>query len=151
MRFLGGKTSLLIYLCVAMVDPWWPLKEAFNGRHPLRKLSTIHLIDFYRRINQKYYQDREKRRRQVGSGGRQRHHQVWQQHHQGQQRTHSASAGTSPSQASSHGGPPRDIVHDRYVVGRLIGKGSFGQVVVAYDVLTDTSVVSILRGHFPPW
>jgi serine/threonine protein kinase len=36
-------------------------------------------------------------------------------------------------------------VHDRYVVGRVIGRGSFAQVMVAYDVLTDTKVVRGVR------
>ena len=110
------------------------------GQQPLRKLSTIHLIDFYRRINHKYYQDRDRDAR------RRRERSTWHQHQQHQQQQRIPSAGTSPSQASSHGGPPRDIVHDRYVVGRLIGKGSFAQVMVAYDVLTDTNVVSTLGG-----
>jgi serine/threonine protein kinase len=35
---------------------------------------------------------------------------------------------------------PRDIVHDRYVVGRVIGRGSFGQVIVAYDLVADRHV-----------
>lgn len=34
----------------------------------------------------------------------------------------------------------REILHDRYVMEHMIGRGSFGQVAVAYDVLTDTQV-----------
>ena len=34
----------------------------------------------------------------------------------------------------------RNILHDRYAVGRVIGKGSFARVVVGYDIVTDTRV-----------
>lgn len=40
----------------------------------------------------------------------------------------------------------RDILHDRYVVGRVIGAGAFARVVVGYDIVTDTRVaIKIIR------
>ena len=35
---------------------------------------------------------------------------------------------------------PRDLLHDRYAVGRVIGRGAFARVVVAYDIVTDARV-----------
>ena len=35
---------------------------------------------------------------------------------------------------------PRHLLHDRYAVGRLIGRGAFARVVVAYDIVTDARV-----------
>ena len=35
---------------------------------------------------------------------------------------------------------PRHLLHDRYAVGRVIGRGAFARVVVAYDIVTDARV-----------
>lgn len=35
---------------------------------------------------------------------------------------------------------PRDLLHDRYAVGRVIGRGAFARVVVAYDIVADARV-----------
>ena len=39
-----------------------------------------------------------------------------------------------------HAKAPRDLLHDRYAVGRVIGRGAFARVVVAYDIVTDARV-----------
>ena len=41
---------------------------------------------------------------------------------------------------------PRHLLHDRYAVGRVIGRGAFARVVVAYDIVTDARVaIKIIR------
>ena len=41
---------------------------------------------------------------------------------------------------------PRHLLHDVYAVGRVIGRGAFARVVVAYDIVTDARVaIKIIR------
>lgn len=55
---------------------------------------------------------------------------------------------TRDSQNVSLDTSARDILHDRYVVGRVIGAGAFARVVLGYDIITDTRVaVKIVKNN----
>ena len=116
-----------------------PPRDVRAQAFPLRKLSTVHLIDVYKRINRKYYHSRGVRRPSPGTtpptpprGGRFR---------SSNQPAAGAGLEADPTwRALRSSAESRDILHDRYAVGRVIGKGSFARVVVGYDIVTDTRV-----------
>ena len=42
---------------------------------------------------------------------------------------------------------PKEIINDRYVIGKVIGKGSFGRVILAFDLKLGRQVaVKVIRG-----
>ena len=49
-------------------------------------------------------------------------------------------SGAYPSERAFGASTDGALLHDRYVLGRVIGKGSFARVIVAYDIVTDTRV-----------
>ena len=117
---------------------------------PLRKLSTVHLIDVYKRINRKYYNNRHP---PAGGAAGTTHKRpspgtTPPTPPRGRFRSfpnHSGGGGglveTDPAwQGLTGHAESRNILHDRYAVGRVIGKGSFARVVVGYDIVTDTRV-----------
>ena len=123
-----------------------PRTQAF----PLRKLSTVHLIDVYKRINRKYYNNRHP---PAGGAAGTTHKRpspgtTPPTPPRGRFRSfpnHSGGGGglveTDPAwQGLTGHAESRNILHDRYAVGRVIGKGSFARVVVGYDIVTDTRV-----------
>ena len=123
----------------------FPPRDVRAQAFPLRKLSTVHLIDVYKRINRKYYNSRGGRRPSPGTtpptpprGGRFRSSNPAQA---GTTGTAGAGLEADPTwRALASSAESRDILHDRYAVGRVIGKGSFARVVVGYDIVTDTRV-----------
>lgn len=128
----------------------------------------MHLIDVYKRINRKYFDTRKTERRadSLGGGGGSA---ALRRSVEGRSGRTSGSGGKpksmSPSPPSAFRsalelttstsvgwkGPtdPRDILHDRYVVGRVVGRGAFGFVIVAYDMVNDVRVAMkiIKKGH----
>ena len=123
-----------------------PPRDVRAQAFPLRKLSTVHLIDVYKRINRKYYHSRGVRRPSPGTtpptpprGGRFR---------SSNQPAAGAGLEADPTwRALRSSAESRDILHDRYAVGRVIGKGSFARVVVGYDIVTDTRVaLKVVKG-----
>ena len=53
---------------------------------------------------------------------------------------HGRTATGSPTDFESLNEAPRDLLHDRYAMGRVIGRGAFARVVVAYDIVADARV-----------
>lgn len=99
----------------------------------LKKLS-VKLVDTYKLINETYYQQRECRQLRAAS------------------QSPSESYGSPPdtNQVSESSGRasvnPKEIIHDRYVIGKVIGKGSFGQVILAFDLKHERQVaVKVIR------
>lgn len=111
---------------------------AAPSRHPLDrpvvKLS-LRLIDTYKNVNKLYYERKARRQRKQSR--------------------------TEPNRGGVHNNgyddqnydyiiQPGEVFADRYVLKNRIGKGSFGQVVVAYDRLADTEVaVKIIKSRKP--
>lgn len=113
------------------------------------EISSLHFVLFI----QVYYREREARRaaRQAA-----------------QQQQQAAAASTSnPNQPAAQQGPgtqnngwdddnfdyiitPNEIIHNRYVLQKRIGKGSFGQVVQALDNRTNEEVaIKIIKSKKP--
>lgn len=107
-------------------------------RHPLDrpvvKLS-LRLIDTYKNVNKLYYERKARRQRKQSR--------------------------SEPNRGGVHNNgyddqnydyiiQPGEVLAERYVLKNRIGKGSFGQVVVAYDRLADTEVaVKIIKSRKP--
>ena len=153
-----------------------PDPPAGRAPEPLRRLTTVRLVDVYKRINRHYYETASASRRgAIGSdagtarsaGGRSAHSvgsageppgrasgsvegsdrrrpRAFSHSHSPDadalSRRSGASSGSAARTAPRRPADPRDILHDRYVVGRVIGRGSFGRVAVGYDIVTDTRV-----------
>ena len=91
---------------------------------PLHKL-TITLIDTYKEINKLYYEDRARRRATMGQ-------HAWDDENHDYIIT------------------PGEEILDRYIVRGRIGKGSFGQVLRAYDKVTKVDVaLKIIKSKRP--
>jgi len=126
---------------------------------PVRKLS-VNLIDTYKYINTVYYEKRKRRSARsdaVGSKKERRGHEASVQ---------PAAAGAAEGGAAAAGGGgsqggyddehsdyivrPGEVFADRYTVDQAIGKGSFGQVVKAWDSVSSTSVaIKIIKSKKP--
>ena len=103
---------------------------------PLRKLS-VNLIDTYKLINQVYYEKRKRR-----------------------QEERALQAGKKERKGNFNNGwddenydyiiRNGELFNERYVVSTIIGKGSFGQVVKAYDTLaSDYVAIKIIKSKKP--
>eukprot|EP00970_Alexandrium_tamarense_P016266 scaffold6342_cov206-Alexandrium_tamarense.AAC.4 len=112
---------------------------------PIIKLS-VSLIETYKEINKVYYEEREARRAARRAA----------QQPSSQQDPNAQGAGRGPN----NGGyddenydyifTPNEVINDRYVLQKRIGKGSFGQVVQALDKKTDKEVaIKIIKSKRP--
>lgn len=114
-----------------------PYKSRDPNTSPLRKLS-IDLIKTYKHINEVYYAKKKRRAQQI----------------QGQDTSHKKERklcnegydDENHDYIITHG----EKVVDRYEIDCLIGKGSFGQVVKAYDIEEECHVaIKIIKNKKP--
>jgi dual specificity tyrosine-phosphorylation-regulated kinase 1 len=128
---------------------------------PVVKLS-VNLIQTYKRINEVYYE--AKRKRQLA--------QKQQQDADAAAAAASEATPTTTTTAATNSSKPptqkvlyndghddehsdyiikaNEMMHGRYVIKQRIGRGSFGQVVMAFDAVTNTDVaVKIIKSKKP--
>eukprot|EP00741_Cyanophora_paradoxa_P019156 tig00021123_g18496.t1 len=104
---------------------------------PLRKLS-VGLIETYKYINQVYYANKKKRQAalQHSLQAKKERKELFNDGYDDENYDYIIKGG--------------EIFADRYVIEKLIGKGSFGQVVKAYDRQTDEYVaIKIIKNKKP--
>jgi dual specificity tyrosine-phosphorylation-regulated kinase 1 len=111
----------------------------------------VRLIDVYKRVNRNYYDARG------SGGGNARGASSSSRSRRGDSsmdpgsftppelagRTRASSEGQRgvyPSERAFGASTDGALLRDRYVLGRVIGRGSFARVIVAYDIVTDTRV-----------
>lgn len=100
---------------------------------PVYKLS-VRLIDTYKHINRVYYEARAQRNRQSTDANRRGG--IYNDGYDDQQYDYIIQN--------------EEVFADRYILKHRIGKGSFGQVVCAYDQHTSTEVaIKIIKSRRP--
>eukprot|EP00956_Cyclotella_meneghiniana_P023099 scaffold44495_cov39-Cyclotella_meneghiniana.AAC.3 len=130
-----------------------PMPGRLPTDRPIVKLS-VSLIDTYKEINRVYYREREARRAARQAAAQQ----------QQQQQQAEASSSNQPSNQLGPGTQnngwdddnfdyiitPNEVILDRYIVHKRIGKGSFGQVIQAFDKKTNKEVaIKIIKSKRP--
>ena len=116
---------------------------------------TIDLLETYKAINEKYYQERESRRQIAAAHQRQRDLEE-QQQQQHQPDEHNVEKATGVHN-NGYDDAEYDYIltngelfNNRYRILERIGKGSFGQVVSALDIITNTNVaIKIIKSKKP--
>jgi len=126
----------------SMAEPSQRKPPRKHSEAPMRKLS-VSLIDTYKLINQVYYEKRKRRQEEKAAS------------------TASASGGSKKERKGSINNGYDDehydyivksgeLFNERYEVSTVIGKGSFGQVVKAYDNQRGESVaIKIIKSKKP--
>ena len=107
--------------------------------NPARAL-TVGLTATYESINRNYYDRIEVRRRL----SREEAHEDEDDGEENDRRARRESGNSATTEAWSHqrrsSTNPRELVKDRYVLDKVLGRGSFGKVVLAYDMAEDKHV-----------
>jgi len=134
--------------CAAMAEDS-PMGESAPRRQPrnpadapMRKLS-VNLIDTYKLVNQVYYERRKRRQEEKAANA-----------------TNPSGQSKKERKGNFNNGwddenydyivKNGELVNDRYVFSTVIGKGSFGQVVKAYDQMVSQYVaIKIIKSKKP--
>jgi dual specificity tyrosine-phosphorylation-regulated kinase 1 len=104
-----------------------------SEERPIHKLS-VRLIDTYKHINRVYYEARAKKTKEVNDANRRGG--IYNDGYDDQQYDYILLN--------------EEVFADRYILKHRIGKGSFGQVVCAYDQKTSTEVaIKIIKSRRP--
>ena len=109
---------------------------AARGANPTRAL-TVGLTSTYMAINKRYYEVMETRRTLNEESP-----------HASPSRPEARVSEESTTEAAPHLSSPkrrslvnaRDVVNERYLLDKILGRGSFGKVVLAYDLAEDKHV-----------